>query len=171
MAALAHSSRYPGYSHLGCRKPKVEERNTPPILFAALQKAQIGLPRTSSFKRKTPFFDHKNSHSLNHSAPRSECSRVHVVRRDASRNLVSIEVRVQFERFSQQNPRCRRLSGSIRTANYDDLFQVHFSRPILRVPYAGCSSLLPPFFSDPAMGTGPCVSAVGGGGASPIRFE
>jgi hypothetical protein len=33
--------------------------------------------------------------------------------------------------------------------------------------YAGCSSFFSPFFST----TGPCVSAVGGGGASPIRFE
>ena len=33
--------------------------------------------------------------------------------------------------------------------------------------YAGCSFFFPPFFST----TGPCVSTVGGGGASPIRFE
>ena len=34
-------------------------------------------------------------------------------------------------------------------------------------PYAGCNSLFSSFFST----TGPCVSTVGGGGASPMRLE
>jgi len=38
-------------------------------------------------------------------------------------------------------------------------------------PYAGTNSFFPPFFSGSTIGTGPCVSTVGGGGASPIRFE
>jgi len=78
---------------------------------------------------------------------------------------------VEFKKIPQQNPRSRSLAGPIRTADDNDLFHVHISRPIVLAAYAGCSSLLLPFFSGPAMGTGPCVSAVGGGGASPIRFE
>src|SRR5580698_7784492 len=40
---------------------------------------------------------------------------------------------------------------------------LEWPRPI----QVGFNSLFPPYFAT----TGPCVSAVGGGGASPIRFE
>lgn len=50
---------------------------------------------------------------------------------------------------------------------FGDLF--HFLSFLVtrsHAPYAGCSSFFGPFSN-----TGPCVSTVGGGGASPIRFE
>ena len=47
----------------------------------------------------------------------------------------------------------------------------HAANPVATSSYAGCKAFLLTFFATFASTTGPCVSAVGSGGASPMRFE
>ena len=91
------------------------------------------------------------------------------------RNLIGIQECVDSKLLGQQDVGRSSLARAVGAAKNEDV--LHFGRQRL-IPlaysaikaYAGCNCFLPPFLAAFST-TGPWVSAVGGGGASPMRFE
>ena len=103
-------------------------------------------------------------HPFNHHSARRKSYAFNIVRRNAPRDLIGIQEGVYAKPVRQQKLGCCSLSRAVRAAEDNNVFHVLSSGP---ARYAGCNSRFWSFFSS----TGPCVSAVGGGGASPMRLE
>ena len=108
------------------------------------------------------------SHPLDHEPTSFKSHGLHIIRRNDASDLIRIQEGAQAQLLRQQHIGRSCLACAIGTAENEDVFHAYESG--FR-PYAGTNSFFPPFFSGSAIVTGPCVSTVGGGGASPIRFE
>ena len=156
--ALAHPPRNAGDCILRGWNPEIDKGNAPPSRPAFLQQPNVGLACASGLKSKARALSHQITHPLDHQPAGLKGDRLNVARGDLSCNLIRVEKRVDAQVLRQKYFRRRRLARSVWATENDEVFDTH---------YAGTSSFLPPFFST----TGPWVSTVGGGGASPMRLE
>jgi len=184
MPALSNPLCHSGYGILRRRQPKVKKRNPPAARVAAFQHRNIGLPRARGFQCETSLTANQFAHAFNQHTPSGKSSGFRIIRRDLPRYLIRVKKDGMTKARWNQEPRCSRFSRPIRPANDENFLRGSRQLATLRLSiyhghrrfliaapqhcYTGCSSRF--FFSSPSA-TGPCVSAVGGFGASPIRFE
>lgn len=94
--------------------------------MALLEQPDIRLARTRSLECKAVTLADQISHPLNHDPAGFECRGLHMVRRDAPRNLIRIQECVNAQLLRQKNLRRRSFARAIGTAEDDNVFHVKY---------------------------------------------